>query len=157
MEKEGFTLPLSLRAWLEQVGLVNISGVHKIVCPADDEQGNPGIYTDPLIVYPLLSLFEARFQEWSRGAESHRKTIAIELSIDDHGKAGLRIGRETDNAYYVRLPHPSADFVLEGERHKETFVEYLRRSFRWGGFPGWERCQERPEKELEWLAGLAPI
>jgi hypothetical protein len=29
-----------------------------------------------------------------------------------------------------------------------TFVEHLRLSFRWGGFPGWERYDPRPEQEL---------
>jgi len=105
----------------------------------------------------MLALFEARFREWNQGAKSKRKTVAIEWSIDDRGKAGLRIGRETDRTYFVKLPNASADFVLEGERHEETFVEYLRRTFKWGGFPGWERYTLRPEKELEYLKGLAPI
>jgi hypothetical protein len=48
--------------------------------------------------------------------------------------------------------------VLQGEAHKLTFVEYLRLSFQWGGFPGWEKYENRPEKELAFLReGLLPI
>ncbi len=31
------------------------------------------------------------------------------------------------------------------------FVDGLRRSFRWGGFPGWEHAVERPDRELDYL------
>ena len=37
-------------------------------------------------------------------------------------------------------------------------VDYLRIAFRWGGFPGWEGQQKRPEQELKFLTdGLLPI
>jgi hypothetical protein len=37
----------------------------------------------------------------------------------------------------LKLPDPSADFVLLYERHELLFVPYLRMAIlRWGGFPG---------------------
>jgi hypothetical protein len=84
--------------------------------------------------------------------------VQCPVSIDDLGKSIAEEGGATDNAYLVTLPNPSADFVLEGERHNSTFVEYLRLAFQWGGFPGWERYENRPQEELDYLrTGLAPM
>jgi hypothetical protein len=56
------------------------------------------------------------------------------------------------------MPDGSADAVLVGDPEGKTFVEYLRWSFQWGGFPGWEKQKDRPEKELALLReGLLPI
>ena len=39
-----------------------------------------------------------------------------------------------------------------------TFVAALRRSFQWGGFPGWERSDDPPLREIEYLRkGLEPL
>jgi hypothetical protein len=43
----------------------------------------------------------------------------------------------------LRLPDRSADVVF-GDWKKGFFVEYLRRVFAWGGFPGWERHPNPP-------------
>jgi len=65
---------------------------------------------------------------------------------------------QVEDSYTVQLPNAAADAVLEGEAHKITFVEYLRLSFQWGGFPGWEKYANRPEKELAFLReGLLPL
>ena len=50
--------------------------------------------------------------------------------------------------YVIALPNAAADADLLGERHETSFVNYLRIAFRWGGFLGWERYAERPEKEI---------
>jgi hypothetical protein len=40
----------------------------------------------------------------------------------------------------------------------EPFVSALRRSFQWGGFPGWERSDDPPRREIEYLRkGLEPL
>lgn len=47
-----------------------------------------------------------------------------------------------------------AEFTLTNE----PFVRYLRRSFEWGGFPGWRHQETRPDKLLQHLrADLLPI
>jgi hypothetical protein len=58
----------------------------------------------------------------------------------------------------MELPNAAADRPLAGEPHRTTFVNYLRIAFRGGGFPGWERHRNRPEKELQFLTeSLLPI
>jgi len=60
--------------------------------------------------------------------------------------------------YSMRVPNGACDAVLEGEPRGKTLVEYLRLSFRWGGFPGWEKYKDRPERELAFLRnGLLAI
>jgi hypothetical protein len=44
------------------------------------------------------------------------------------------------------------------EWHKTTFVNYLRITFRWGGFPGWERDSNPPHEAIARLTeGLISI
>jgi hypothetical protein len=50
------------------------------------------------------------------------------------------------------------DAKINGLWYDATFVGYVRKSFQWGGFPGWERYSDRPEKELALLwEGLVSI
>jgi hypothetical protein len=76
----------------------------------------------------------------------------IPLAPDDLHKANI-----SGDAYYMEVPNQSADAPFQ-DWHHTTFVNYLRIAFRWGGFPGWERYPNRPDKELAHLAeGLLPI
>jgi hypothetical protein len=60
--------------------------------------------------------------------------------------------------YAIPCLNPVAAAPLRYERHKTTFVNYLRICFRSGGFPGWERIEQRPEVDLAFLtADLFPI
>ena len=81
-----------------------------------------------------------------------------EISADAQTKADILTGEQAEDFYTVQLPNAAADAGLEGEVHNITFVEYLRLSFQWGGFPGWEKYEDRPEKELAFLReGLLPL
>ncbi len=74
------------------------------------------------------------------------------LGPDDLTKANV-----SGDAYYVALPDAGADFTLIGAAGKPSFVEYLRRTFACGGFPGWDDAEQRPA-ELEALRqGLLSI
>ncbi len=158
LEKAGMVLPLSLQAWAEAVGNVNLSGAHPTLCFWRDENF-PGVLADPL----MISLDDLMFQgeEWLEPSdESDRpRKIEVILGWDAETKADLVIADdEIDEGYNMVLPGEAADAMLNGEPHQTHFVEYLRIAFRWGGFPGWENEKKRPEKELRFLSdGLLPI
>jgi hypothetical protein len=59
--------------------------------------------------------------------------------------------------YGINLPNPAIDAPFEDEWHNTTFVNYLRISFRWGGFPGFERVEYCPEELYFLTEGLLPI
>jgi hypothetical protein len=144
-ERTGMVLPLSLEAWVQEVGSVNLMGAHPKLCFLGDEEGFPYLFADPLMIdVPLRHIV----------GEDAADGIECVIGLDDEGKAG-----ESDpDFYFVRLPDLHADVRLRGERHKTNFVDYLRLAFRWGGFPGWEQYDERPEQELEALTeGLLAI
>lgn len=156
MEKKGILLPLSLRAWMEEVGSVNLAGAHPRLCFWADENF-PGVYADPLMVVPDGFEMEGWYEQRDVGEE--QGPLDTVLGWDAKAKARLIIDNEQlDHGYTVTLPDPAADAALKGEPHETTFVSYLRLAFRWGGFPGWERQEKRPEAELAFLTdGLLPI
>ena len=60
--------------------------------------------------------------------------------------------------YAVELPNPAADFVLLNERHELHFVPYLRMAIlRYGGFPGLEVSDAKPDFLEVLRAGLEPF
>jgi hypothetical protein len=158
LEKKGMFLPLSLRAWFEEVGDVNLAGAHPALCFWEDKSF-PGIHADPLTVFFDQFMFEIEGWIEERDAGDDPGTIDQVFGWDAEAKARLAVENEQlDYGYSITLPDAAADARLEGERHDTTFVNYLRIAFRWGGFPGWEQQPKRPEKELKLLTeGLLPI
>lgn len=158
LEKNGLFLPLSLKAWAEMVGDINLSGAHPTLCFWRDAKF-PNILADPL----MISLDDLLFQgeQWldSRGEADSPRDVEVMLGWDANTKADLVIAdEEIDQGYGIRLPAEGADAALNNEPHQTHFVDYLRIAFRWGGFPGWENRSRRPEKELRFLSeGLLPI
>ena len=52
----------------------------------------------------------------------------------------------------------AVDSLLLNEGHCVSFVAYLRLSFEWGGFPGFELIEDRPDDFLQSLKqGLLPL
>jgi hypothetical protein len=160
MERGGLIIPLSFRAFLEAVGTVDLVGSHPTLNPAVGGRvrrpGGPILSTDPLEISGYFGL-QLLFDDWEDKISEERQTVSWEIGGDAEDKT--YVGDEEPNGCYtVQLPNASADAVLEGEVHKITFVEYLRLSFQWGGFPGWEKYDDRPEKELAFLReGLLPL
>jgi hypothetical protein len=112
--------------------------------------------TDPLEISGYWRL-EELLNDWKDTIPEDRDAVPWEVGRDAEDKTYVG-DQEPNGSYSVQLPNGSADAVLEGEAHSFTFVEYLRLSFQWGGFPGWEKCQDRPEKELAFLKdGLLPL
>jgi hypothetical protein len=143
-EKQFGALPLSLRAFYEVVGEVNLIGAH----PAIDPPGNT-VAIDPLVVYGLdEDLVEHEDDDDGDGAPN-----AITIAPDDLHKANVSGG----DPYEVAIPDLRADGELLNERHHLFFVDYLRLCFKFGGFPGYDAMGTIPA-ELERLsAGLMPF
>ncbi len=163
----GGPLPLSLRAWYQQVGGVSLMGSHAVLNAVSfsnrgmlsqfeslQAHGVPGpavgadFAPDPLVIYPLDELLD---QSADR-EDDEEEELQLVISPDDLHKANI-----SGDAYYITLPDARADFPFD-DWHKTTFVNYLRSVFEWGGFPGWERYGNPPRKEIQELSeGLLPI
>jgi hypothetical protein len=113
LDKQAGPVPLSLRAFYEIVGEVDLIGHHPHISPE----------ADPLVVFPL----EAMLQEIDEGDGS------IAIAPDHYHKADISGGAP----YEIALPDPRADAELLNEPHRLFFVDYLRLVFRHGGFPGY--------------------
>ena len=133
LEKQAGTLPLSLRAFYDVVGSVDLMGRHPTLSPG------PGtsIASDPLVVASAGDALDA-----SEGEEGE----LIFISPDDIHKAGESGG----SPYEIEVPEARADGQLLNERHNLLFVDYLRLAFHFGGFPGFDGAEEVPS-EIETL------
>jgi len=155
-DRKHLWIPISLRAFREEVGRVDLVGSHATLSPMDDK-GEP-LLTDALEVQDCELTLDGILEEWSETSPEEREPMAWEICADAQGKADILVDVQVEDCYTVQLPNAAADAVLEGEAHKIAFVEYLRLSFQWGGFPGWEKYENRPEKELAFLReGLLPL
>lgn len=97
---------------------------------------------DPLVVQPCFD-----------PEDEDGRPYRLELAPDDLHKANISGG----DPYYCEVPDPAADVTFH-DSEKHLFVQYLRRAFRWGGFPGWEHDPRCPEREIAHLAeGLLAI
>jgi hypothetical protein len=179
-QRAGGPLPLSLQAWYEQVGGVSLMGSHPVLNPADFSNRNvlnqfeslmgsqpimgsrpimtppPGEETlpDPLVIGPLEELLG--MDELLGGEDAEQRDpghkLQLMISPDDLHKANI-----SGDAYYITLPDARADFQFD-DWHRTTFVNYLRITFQWGGFPGWERSPNPPHKEISQLSlDLLPL
>jgi hypothetical protein len=145
-------LPLSLRAWWDVVGSVNLTGDHDLLSasagPPNSELGT--LLTDPLVVYgPEASLSDF---ELSEGWEADRQCI---LAPDRYHKHGFSGGSE----YAIAVPCRAADALVLNEPNRIHLVEYLRLCFQYGGFPGFQDDESKiPRREMALLTdGLLEI
>jgi hypothetical protein len=167
----GGPVPLSLRAWYEQVGGVSLMGSDPVLNAVDFSNRNvlqqfqslaaqrampiptagDECAPDPLVIYPLDALMDDLLDEDSEESRDGEE-LQLVISPDDLHKANI-----SGDAYYITLPDAGADFKFD-DWHNNTFVNYLRKVFQWGGFPGWERSKNPPHKEIaELTAGLLPL
>ena len=140
-EKEFGALPLSLRAFYQVVGEVNLMGRHPTIDPPSNR-----VAPDPLVVHGLDEgmVMDEGDDEDDEG-EGGSRTIVI--APDDLHKANTSGG----DPYTMTIPDLRADGELLDERHRLFFVDYLRLCFRFGGFPGYEGTSAAPA-ELRTLA-----
>ena len=119
LEEQGGPIPISLWAFWQEVGSVDLVGMH------------PSRLTglDPLVVEPP----EAALSELETMEGEDLAEFEATLAPDDLHKDNVSGG----SPYAAGLPNSSADFLLLNERHNLLFVPYLRLALlRWGGFPG---------------------
>ena len=146
-------LPLSLRAFYEIVGSVNLEqSSHQLIHGWDDEADRAKLpelavlgEEDPLVVAPIEVLHEEALEH----VEIQQRLVApyrtpsrlyFCFAADEFHKAGYSGGE----GYHVWLPDPAADFRIVGMYDiDEYFVAYLRATFDNGGFRG------RAELDLE--------
>lgn len=149
LEKLAGPLPMSLRAWYEEVGGVSLLGWHSLLSPNPDEP-HSDVSPDPLMIEPLKTVARQLAEE-----ESDERGY-VYLAPDDVTKAGSGGA----GPYGMRVPDASADglFAIVGSRKGPSFINYLRGAFKWGGFPGWEGRKGSPAKLISELAeGLLPL
>jgi len=126
IEKASGPLPLSIRAFYEVVGSIDLIGRHPSVAPPSGE-----VPPDPLVV---LGIDEA-----VSGMEDEGDGALI-LAADDLHKSNVSGG----DPYEIGIPDAAADARVLNERHDLLFVDYLRLCFRFGGFPGYEGQTDVP-------------
>ena len=146
-EENGLYLPLSMRAFIERVGHVNLVGSHPKLGPRDRE--GEWARTDALH-FDSSDQLTVLLEHWMETPATKRKPLDFDFGADAEGKISMLEGEDVDESYWFQLPDASADPTLQ-RCDEATFIEYLRRSFQWGGFPGWEKYPVRPEKELTFL------
>lgn len=182
-EWAGGPLPLSLRAWCEIVGSVSLVGTHPALAFRAERQTpmmliNPDFHRDaagrvaklraagvkattvletppqPPLSDPLEITCTLEQQEPYHKDEDEGFGRRLILGRDDELKADIS---GLGDLYGIEVPSSGADALFE-DWHKTSFVTYLRIAFQWGGFPGWERYSQRPEKEIAYLQeGLLPF
>jgi pSer/pThr/pTyr-binding forkhead associated (FHA) protein len=114
-----------------------------------------GLSVDPFVVYPTASwLMELVRDELPITGEEQSDLYVSPYDTDKTS----RVQEVQHCGYTIAIPNAAADAPLVGEGHKTNFVNYLRKAFQWGGFPGWEQYKNRPTSEIEFLTqGLLPL
>ncbi len=138
-ELEGLVgaIPLSVRAFYEVVGAVNLAGMH----PDWPRACN----LDPLFVYPLHVQIDMCGDWLARKAAAGQNAgwaafpVMLTMAPDEDSKYGVE-----GDVYEMVVPTAAMDGMLLGERHQTTFVNYLRTCFQWAGFPGLDQLAVAP-------------
>jgi hypothetical protein len=126
-------IPISVRTFIEEVGDVNFGGAHPRLC----EYAQSGIeydlkvLTDPLSIGIIIyyDLEDYKYHNFM-AKDENKKPYTLWLSPDECHKSNYSGG----GPFEILVPDGAADAIFHGT--KKLFVEYLRHSFKWGGFPG---------------------
>jgi hypothetical protein len=141
-------LPLSLRAFYETVGGVDLRGKHP--------EWRGCEYPDPLVVFSIEApVYE--LQEWEQSREEYKRVFgSFRVPIAPH-----YITKEDAAGgtwYGIALPNAAADAMLLEEWHGVLFVDYLRICFQWAGFPRLARVRSTTTWPVDKLrAGIFDI
>ena len=108
--------------------------------------------SDPLVV-EMSEISVDAYEEWQDYEEDG--PFLVDIAPDIFHKSNI----SGSDPYSIQLPHAAADApLLNTEWGDFTFVQYLRLSFAWAGFPGLQDYQQRDEALLATLKeGLLPI
>lgn len=145
-ENKGIYLPISVQAWLLEVGSVNMMGTHKnwiktaYVSDISDNISsiNDVWYTDPLVVEISKDYIAYLHNEWTYRIEDEGienvGPFKIDFSPDYIHKANISGGLP----YEISADCPVVDSLVLNERTCTSFTNYIRQSLLWGGFPGFK-------------------
>jgi hypothetical protein len=100
----GGPMPISLRAWFEQVGGVALLGSHDLLNPKENATADPLMVTSP-----------RRLLEMSNAQEAD-DGMALWIAPDDLHKANISGG----DPYIITIPNATADAEFEFEWHQTT-------------------------------------
>jgi hypothetical protein len=141
----GGPLPPSLRAFWTVVGGIDwVWNYHSggtlpslgVDVPMDE--------MDPLCVHAAGDIAYL-FQEWEEQRRQPDPDLVdpfqLSLAPDYLHKANISGGAP----YTIELPFFGADPLFAYERHELPFIDYLRLSFRWAGFPGLDEHGDRED------------
>lgn len=143
------SIPLSLTAFYEVVGAVNLVGHASWL---SEIQTRPDALAVDSIDTALYSLQEWR--EMYEGEDEPDEPCALWIAPDEYHKDDTSGGPP----YSIAIPDASADAKVLYEWHDLYFVEYLRESFDCGGFPGLRReGGGLPQRIQELAQGLLPF
>ena len=121
-------LPPSLAAFFTVVGGVDLVWDYQRGDVPDLAMGIAIEDLDPLSVDPARRA-TSLFEEW---AEGERPPYPLDLAPDALHKGNISGGAP----YGVSLPSLATDPRFGNDEIGQPFVDYLRRSCKWGGFPG---------------------
>ena len=120
----GGPMPISLRAWFEQVGGVALLGSHE----------DPLMVTSPRRLLEMIDAEEAG--DW----------MALWIAP---GRSAQSQYQRRRSLHRYRIPNASADAEFEFEWHRTTFVESIsERPSSGAGFLGWERDKNPPKEAI---------
>jgi hypothetical protein len=147
-EREVGPIPLALRVWMDIVGQVDLNGFN----PSWDID-----ILDPLVVQVPVDYVWSQYAMWwdDRGTEWDEGPFRVEIAPDWLHKANISGGAP----YSMVVPDASVDSLLLWEPHQTTFVNYLRHSFEWAGFPGLDPASGHrgPSKRMSLPVELSEI
>lgn len=156
--RTGMPVPPSVRAFWKIVGGIDFVWDHNLEPPdlgvelAMEEM-------DPLAVGSAKSCTYL-FEEWDDTHTGVHPELLdpyyVALAADGLHKANISGGAP----YGIELPFHGADPVFMNEGNQLAFVDYLRLSVRWGGFPGLQRHQHREDVKAfveDMSNGLVPF
>lgn len=138
-------LPLALTACLREVGEVWLCGTLPTWSPpgyAFDDLHEYPVLADPLVLPAATWVLQA-LKEWDEDDWIQpKRPFELEFAPDELHKANI-----SGSTHDLILPSHDVDPILSGIQGREgvTLVEYLRSSFKWGGFPGFEFMATSPE------------
>ena len=155
-------VPLAVRAWFEEIAAVNFYGHHpqwnQFVPSPHQEHLSNQIRPDFLMSYcdPFqVCLLNEQKMMVLKEMYTKNKSCIFEIA-PDHDFKDLYAG--TSTPYCFALPYANADVIMPTYYSSTTFVDYLRLSLTWAGFPGMIKWQDIPRDELDFLtSGLLPF
>lgn len=150
METATGELPITLKTWFEVVGLVNMNG-YLPLNGGDRMSWTHHRYPDPLIIEFWLDYFQEEYAVWqadlAEDPENAVQRFPLYIAPDEYHKEDVSGGPP----YTIYLPNRCVDPPIENLWFEATFIQYLQRCMKWGGFPGFSRYDFAPMKVIEKL------